>query len=47
MTGTPEVSNCKNSSSLTSTSGSSAEDPRATLTFGMPVLLNAAYKKMN
>ncbi|KVI10611.1 hypothetical protein Ccrd_010973 [Cynara cardunculus var. scolymus] len=38
MTGTAVVSNCRNSSSLTSTSGCSSEGAaEATLTFGIPV----------
>lgn len=44
MTGTAEVSNCKNSSSLMLTSGcSSDEAPTPTSTLGMPVLVNAAF----
>ena len=44
MTGTPDVSNCKYSSSLMSTSGGSSEEAlAATLTLGIPVLLRAAY----
>ena len=43
MTGTPDVSNCRNSSLLTSTSGCSSFDvPAATWTLGIPVLLKAA-----
>jgi hypothetical protein len=43
ITGTPDVSNCRNSSSLMSTSGCSSVAALAvTLTLGIPVLLKAA-----
>lgn len=48
ITGNLLVSNCRNSSSLMSTSGCSSEDtPEATWTFGRPVLLKAAWKINN
>ena len=47
ITGIPDVSNCRNSSSLMSTSGcSSLEALAATWTLGMPVLLSAALKRI-
>ena len=45
ITGTLEVSNCRNSSLLTSTSGSSSDAAlRETLTFGIPVSLKATCR---
>ncbi|KAH7574599.1 hypothetical protein JRO89_XS03G0318400 [Xanthoceras sorbifolium] len=45
---TPEVSNCRNSSSLMSTSGCSSFDASAAIcTLGMPVLLKAAFRIAN
>lgn len=45
MTGTADVSNCRNSSSLMSTSGCSSLDAlAATETTGIPVLIKAALK---
>lgn len=42
------MSNCKNSSSLMSISGSSSPEAlAATLTLGMPVLLKAAFGNIN
>lgn len=46
MTGIPDVSNCRNSSSLKLTSGcSSLVVSAATSTLGMAVLLKAAFAK--
>lgn len=47
ITGTLEVSNCRNSSSLTSTSGSSSDEVLAEIvTFGIPVSLKATWMQI-